>query len=233
AFPFLGDALSYVVSVVLVRSMRGRFRPTDRPARRALWREVIEGVELVIRDPLLRAVVVAAPLLNFGINGMLFTITVALRTHGTAAPIIGLVQAGFALGGIGGALLAPRLQGRLNMWQLGLGLAGVDALLMCIIALLLPSVALVVPLALVPLLAPAANAALVAAMMRRTDEHLRGRVTSTLILAMSGLAAFAPLAGAVLADRWSFRVAVVVFAVATGLAAVPIWFLRRAIIANP
>ena len=39
AVPFLGDAVSYLVSVVTVGRIRGAFRPTSTDGRRALWRE--------------------------------------------------------------------------------------------------------------------------------------------------------------------------------------------------
>jgi len=114
------------------------------------------------------------------------------------------------------------------MWQVVLALVGVGALLVTLIALLLPSVALIVPFAMVPILGPAANAALFAAMMRTAPDAIRGRVANSVTMAMSGLASLAPLAAGLIADRWSFRVSVLVFAIAIAFASVPTWLLRRA-----
>jgi hypothetical protein len=49
-------------------------------------------VRLVGHNPLLRAVVIQAPLINFAFNGVIFTITLALRRHGIAPGEIGLAQ---------------------------------------------------------------------------------------------------------------------------------------------
>lgn len=64
-----------------------------------------------------------------------------------------------------------------------------------------------------PVLGPAANAALFAAMTRRAPEHARGRVANTVRTAMSGLSSLAPLVAGLVAARFSFRAAVLVFAV--------------------
>ena len=115
AVPFVGDAVSYLVSAGAVSRIRGKFRAEPSADRKALWREVADGLRLVWLNPLLRAVVIQTPLVNFAFNGVLFTITLGLRRHGTAPGIIGLVQAGIALGGLVGAIIAPRMQGRLPL----------------------------------------------------------------------------------------------------------------------
>ena len=66
---------------------------------------------------------IQAPLVNFAFTGVIFTVTLALRRHGTAPGIIGLAQAGIAVGGLIGALIAPRLQGRLSLSRLVIVLA--------------------------------------------------------------------------------------------------------------
>jgi MFS family permease len=118
ALPFLGDAVSYLISAATVSRIRGRFRPEQAAERKGLWHEVLDGVRFVWRIPLLRAVVAQTPLVNFAFTGVLFTITVALRRHGTAPGIIGLVQAGIAAGGLAGAVIAPCLQRRLRLSRL-------------------------------------------------------------------------------------------------------------------
>jgi hypothetical protein len=64
-----------------------------------LWREVADGLRFVWRVPILRAVLIQAPLVNFSFSGVIFTITLALRQHGTSTVLIGLVQAAIALAG--------------------------------------------------------------------------------------------------------------------------------------
>ncbi|HKN95957.1 MAG TPA: MFS transporter [Pseudonocardiaceae bacterium] len=220
AVPFLVDALSYLVSVAAVSRIRGRFRPEPAAERRALLREAADGVRLVLRNPLLRAVLIQAPLVNFAFNGVIFTITVALRQHGSAPAVIGVAQAGIAAGGLLGAVAAARLQRRLPMRRMVIGLNVADTVLFALAALILPSPLVAIPVAAALLLAPAANAALSAAEMRTTPEHMRGRVSGTVFLGAMSMAALAPLAAGLLVQHTSGRWAIAAFAAATGVAAV-------------
>ena len=58
AVPFLADAVSYGVSFGTVKQIRGRFRPEKAAERKALWREVADGLRLVWQVPILRAVAI-------------------------------------------------------------------------------------------------------------------------------------------------------------------------------
>src|SRR5580693_1852615 len=60
AVPFLADAVSYGISFGTVNRIRGRFRPEQAAGRKALWREVADGLHLVWRVAVLRAVVITA-----------------------------------------------------------------------------------------------------------------------------------------------------------------------------
>ncbi len=220
AVPFIGDALSYLVSAGTVSRIRGRFRPERSGERKSLGHEVSEGLRLVWRSPLLRAVVLLAPLINFAFSGVIFTITVALRQHGTSPGIIGLAQAGIAAGGLLGAVIAPRLQGRLPVWQLVIVMTVAATALFIVAALVLPSPLVALPVAIPVVLAPTANAALFAAMLRMTPEDMRGRVVSTVIMAATGLAALSPLTAGLLLENVSGRWAIGAFAAAIGAAAI-------------
>jgi MFS family permease len=220
AVPFLGDALSYLVSAGTVSRIGGQFRPEGTAKRTALWREAAEGIRLVWNHQLLRAVVVQAPLVNFAFTGVIFTITLALRQHGIAPGVIGLAQGGIAAGGLLGALAAPRLQGRLPLRRLVIVLTMAGTGLFAVAALVLPSPLVAVPVAATLLLAPAANAALFAAMLRATPDNMRGRVSNTVTQAATGLAALAPLTAGLLVQHFSGRWALAAFAAATGAAAI-------------
>jgi MFS family permease len=226
AVPFFGDALSYLVSAGSVRRIRGQFRPARPEGKTSLAREAADGIALVWRTPLLRAVVVQAPLINFAFTGVIFTITLALRRHGTTPGVIGLVQAGIMAGGLAGAVIAPRLQGRLRLSQIVLVLTAGSTVLFALAALLLPSVLVGVPVAIALLLSPTGNAALFAAMLRVAPEEMRGRVNNTVILAATALAALAPLASGLLVQQVSGRSAMLLFTGAAGIAAVLSLVLR-------
>ncbi len=220
AVPFLADAVSYAASFGTVSRIRGRFRPENAAGRKALWREVADGLQLVWRVPILRAVVITAPLVNFAFTGVIFTITLALRQHGTSTAVIGLVQAAIAAGGLLGAVVAPRLQGRMRLGTLATAITLAGALLFGAAALLIPSPLVAAPVAIALLLAPAANAALFAATLRSAPGEMRGRVTNTVLMVATALASLAPLIAGLLVQHVSGAWAVGVFAATTAIAAV-------------
>lgn len=218
--PFFGDAVSYLVSAATSSRLRGRFRPPLATERKALWREAVEGVAVVWREPLLRVVVVQAPLLNFTFSGVIFTIILALRKHGTEPGVIGLVEAGVSAGGLLGALAAARLQKRLRLSRLVMVVSVAAVAMFAVAALIIPSPLVAVPIAVSCFLSPSANAALFAAMLRSTPEQLRGRVSNTLIMMATGLDSLAPLAAGLLVQRAGGGWALGFFAAITAVAAV-------------
>jgi MFS family permease len=151
---------------------------------------------------------------------VIFTITLALRQHGTATAVIGLVQAAIAAGGLLGAIAAPRLQGRMRLGTLATVITLAGALLFGVAALLIPSPLVAAPVALSLMLAPAVNAALFAVMLRSAPEEMRGRSTSTVVMVATALATLAPLIAGLLVQHVSGAWALGAFAAAMAVAAV-------------
>lgn len=219
AVPFLADAVSYVASFGTVSRIRGRFRPKRAPERKALWREAADGLRLAWRVAIVRAVIITAPLVNFAFNGVIFAIILAMRQHGTSTTVIGLVQAGIMAGGVLGALIAPRIQGRIRLRAMGTALSVAGALMFAVAAVLIPSPLVALPVVLVLLPGPALNAALFAVMLRNVPEEMRGRVTSTLGMVTMALAALAPLIAGLLVQHASGAWALGAFAATMAVAA--------------
>jgi MFS family permease len=219
AVPFLADAVSYGASFGTVSRIQGRFRPGKAAERKALWREVAEGLHLVWQVPILRATVITAPLVNFAFTGVLFTIILAMRQHGTSTAVIGLVQAAIMAGGLLGGIVAPALQGRVSLKTMTITMFVAETLLFGVAALLIPSPLVALPVSIVPLLAPAGNAALFAVMLRSAPEEMRGRVTNTVSMVAMALAALAPLVAGLLVEHvsgaWALGAFAVTMAVAT------------------
>jgi MFS family permease len=219
AVPFLADALSYGASFGTVSRIQGRFRPEQAAERKALWREVADGLHLVWQVPILRATVITAPLVNFAFSGVLFTIILAMRQHGTSTAVIGLVQAAIMAGGLLGGIVAPLLQGRVSLKTMTITMFVAETLLFGVAALLIPSPVVALPVAIVPLLAPAGNAALFAVMLRSAPEEMRGRVTNTVSMVAMALAALAPLVAGLLVEHvsgaWALGAFAATMAVAT------------------
>jgi MFS family permease len=226
AVPFLADAVSYGASFGTVSRIQGRFRPEQAAERKALWREVAEGLHLVWRVPILRATVITAPLVNFAFTGVLFTIILAMRQHGTSTAVIGLVQAAIMAGGLLGGVVAPLLQGRVSLKTMTITMFAAETVLFGVAALLIPSPLVALPVAIVPLLAPAGNAALFAVMLRSAPAEMRGRVTNTVSMMAMALAALAPLVAGLLVEHVSGAWAVAAFA-ATMAAATALCLILR------
>jgi MFS family permease len=77
------------------------------------------------------------------------------------------------------------------------------ALLLGVAALLIPSPLVAAPVALSLMLAPAANAALIAVMLRSTPEEMRGRASNTMAMVAMALATLAPLLAGLLVQHES------------------------------
>jgi MFS family permease len=221
AVPFIGDTVSYGLSVLTASRITGHFAPTrSEEHRKGLWSEAFEGFRVIWRDALLRAVIIQAPLINFAFTGAIFTVTLALRHHGTSATVIGLTQAAIMVGGLLGAIAAPRFQGRIPLSRLVVLLTGGGTLFFAVAAVLIPSPLVALPLAVPLFLSPTANAALFAALLRRTPEAMRGRVNNALLQVATGLAALSPLIAGLLVEHVSSHWAMGAFAVALGVSAI-------------
>ncbi|MYW14152.1 MFS transporter, partial [Streptomyces sp. SID2955] len=220
ALPFLGNALSFLLSLVAVCRIRGPLqqgRPETAPAAGA---SAVQGLRFLLGHPFLRALLVIAAPLNMAFTGMIFSMTLALRRAGVSPFLVGLAGTIFALGGLLGAFAAPALQRRLRLPVLITLLCWLTAALMAVSTLLAGSVLAAVPLAAAVFLGPTANAALFGHQAAVTPDHLQGRVVSGVLLAAGSAAALAPaLAGALLA-RWSPGPAMLVFPLLVTAAAV-------------
>jgi predicted MFS family arabinose efflux permease len=213
AVPFVGDAVSYAISVFTSQRLRGTFAsPADAAERRGLWAEALDGMRHLWQDSILRAVLFQAPLINFAINGAFFTVILGLRRHGVSAVVIGGAEAVVMVGGIIGAVAAPWIRARVTIRQAILLITASGSLMMLAAAGIMPSPAVALPLAIPLIVAPASNAALFALMLRRTPPAMHGRVNNGLLQVATALAALAPLVSGIVVEQASARWAMVVFA---------------------
>jgi MFS family permease len=220
SLPFVGDALSYAISVGTVSAIKGDFQPDTTIERKALHHEIIEGLRFVWRNALLRAVVIQGPLINFAFTGAIFTITLALRRHGTSPAEIGGLQAVIAVGGLLGAVVATRVAGKWSLSALVIGITTSAAVLFGVASVLIPSPLVALPIMVTLIASPTANASIFATMLRSSPSELVGRVNNTVLMAATGLAAFAPLTAGLLVQHESPHLAMGVFAVTIAIAAV-------------
>ncbi|MFI9277286.1 MFS transporter [Streptomyces sp. NPDC053076] len=224
ALPFLGNALSFLLSLVAVCRIRRPLQQARQRTAPTAGASAAEGLRFLLGHPFLRALLVIAAPLNMAFTGMVFAMTLALRRAGASPLLIGVAGTIFAVGGLLGAFAAPALQRRLRLPVLITLLCWVTAALMAVSALLSRTVLAAVPLAAAVFLGPTANAALFGHQAAVTPDHLQGRVVSGVLLAAGSAAALAPaLAGALLA-RWNPGPAMLVFPVLVVAAAVTATF---------
>ncbi|NUT92830.1 MAG: MFS transporter [Saccharothrix sp.] len=125
----LVDAVSYLASAVLLRSLRTT-EPPARGDRPGLRREIAAGLRFVLGDGVLRAFVIAGVLTNTAIvmiNTMLPVVFV--RELGLSATALGLYLAVGGAGTLIGSICARRVAARLGygrtLWLAGLCIAPV------------------------------------------------------------------------------------------------------------
>ncbi|MDO0924512.1 MFS transporter [Streptomyces sp. TG1A-8] len=220
ALPFLGNTLSFLLSLAAVVCVRRPLQQLREPKAQGAGASAGQGVRFVLGHPFLRTLLLIAAPLNMAFTGMIFAMTLSLRDSGVPPFLVGLAGTIFALGGFLGAFAAPALQRRLRLPTLITLLCWTTAALMAVSTLLTTGVLAAVPLAAAVFLGPTANASLFGHQAAVTPDHLQGRVVSVVLLAAGSAAALAPaLAGALLA-RWPAGTAMLVFPLLVTVAAV-------------
>ena len=107
------DAVTFLVSAVSLVFIRRPLRPERRAEQTHILADIREGVAFVGRQPTLRSVIAlwtAIQVISAGITtGLIFYVT---RDRGLGTAVVGIVLSAFALGALGGSLLAARLAPR-------------------------------------------------------------------------------------------------------------------------
>jgi MFS family permease len=105
----IADALSFVVSAVLVGRIRAT-EPPPAPAGPSTWRLAMDGMKIVFAEPILRASLGCTATVNFFTfiaNALM--VLFASRELGLSAGAIGLAFGIGAVGSVAGAAIAPRV----------------------------------------------------------------------------------------------------------------------------
>lgn len=202
--------------------------PSQRRARTALWRDVREGVQFVLANPLLRPIALTGALNNLSVQISVVVFPILLvRELGLSAGTLGLF---LATGGVGvfiGSNVARRLG---ELW--GYGRA------MWILGLATVPVKLVIPLAdRGPLLWLAAlgwllttvqvgvnNVLQVSLRQRVTPNQLLGRMNATMRFLLYGSLSLGSVVAGVVGELVSVRAALTVGVIGLALVWLPVFF---------
>jgi MFS family permease len=227
----LADAVSFLISAALLRSIRRPEPPPERSdARLPMRRSIADGMRKLLGHPLLRAIIVASVPITFCTSGFLaLYVLYASRELGLAPATIGLIFAAGGVGAISGAMLARRAADRFGVGPAIIGgwvLAAAGALLVPLAAG--PTVVVVVILALSKAFEgvtdTVANIHQWSLRQVVTPDHLAGRVTAGHRFAVYGAGAAGALAGGALGTALGLRPALFVCAVGALLSPLPAVF---------
>lgn len=224
AVPFVGNAVSYLASLIGVALIRKPLQAEREEAPSGYAAALAEGVRFVFTNPFLRAVLLVAAPLNLAITGVLFTIIIALQRNGTPPPVIGLAETIIGAGGLLGAFVAPVLQRWLRLTALIRVICWSATALLATSALLTASIAAAIPVGLTVFLGPACNAALFGYQAAITPDRLQGRVISVIFMAATSAAAAAPLLAGVFVAAWGAPTAILLFAATVAVSALAATF---------
>jgi predicted MFS family arabinose efflux permease len=201
AVPFAADAASYAVSLASLAAIRRPLVAAETGERRHPWTEMVEGLGWLWRQPFLRS----TTLIVAGSNGLFQAVTLAVivvaKAHGASPAVVGLILAGWGLGGLAGAAAAAWLGTRLPAAAVVIGANWVWAALLPVLALVPEPLAIGTAGAGMAFVGPAWNVVLGSIEMRLTPPALLGRVQAVQMTAAFGAIPLGSLIGGFMLDR--------------------------------
>ncbi|MFC9220722.1 MFS transporter [Streptomyces hygroscopicus] len=198
--PFLVDAVTHTLSFVALLFVRLPRRERAPGGPGPLRREALAGLRWVWREPRIRVTVVCAVVLNLFFSAYYLIVIVLAESRGVPSGEVGVMAAMLGVGGVLGALVAPVLHRRLGPYGAIVAVFWALAGLAPVTVLLDSGYLIGVLFALIALFPPAANTAIMTDQLLRTPDELRGRLTSTLVLACGAAGAAGPALGGSLAQ---------------------------------
>lgn len=193
SIPFAVDAISYVASVISLSLIKTTFQGDRTAERRSLRVEIMEGVSWLWRQKLIRFMAFLTGGLNLtGAASFLPVIVLAQHQH-APAPVIGLIFSIASVGGLLGALLAPRIQRRFGFGRIIVTAVWIMALTYGLLAVAPNPVLLGVVLGCTFIMSPIYNTVQFGYRLQIIPDELQGRVNSAFRLFAFG---FQPLGAA-------------------------------------
>ncbi|WP_435135832.1 MFS transporter [Actinacidiphila sp. bgisy144] len=222
-FAAAGCTALFALSALAVRRVRpGGHHAADTPSPGAggVRRQIREGLRLVVRDPVLRAVGAASALFQFSFAALMTVYLLFLpRTLHLSGGAVGLVLAATGPGALAGSALAARLPSRLGLGPVLVGSAALaDGVMLGVPALHGSGPATLAALTAVNVLFGAfgqlVDVTTTAIRQAATPVRFQGRVVATLNVAGIGMGPFGSLLGGALAAYCGPRTALLVTAAA-------------------
>ena len=222
------DAISFLASALFIRSIRAE-EPERHEEHGSARREIVEGLKVAWRDPVLRAMALHQGTSSFSFNLMLAVYMLYLVRDLHVPPgLIGLLGMGAGPGTLLGALVASRLPGRWGLGPTMMVFAVIPGLGLALMALAAGPLSVVVPLFMLGwALAGASSAYDINALSLRqkaVPQHLQGRINAIMHFIFWGAMPLGSLTGGFLGTMIGLQATVAVGAVGALLSATWIWF---------
>ena len=235
------DAVSFVVSALLLGTIRKK-EPPPKPTedREPVVREIRDGIRIVGRSPVLRALALShgGTHILWGIFGTSYLLYAIDELRLEPGPI-GVIAAVGGIGSLAGAALAPRMVKRFGIGQtillgiLGFTLgntliplapSGTIAGLEPAVVVFLGAMFLVTQQLFGDALATVYEVTEVSLQQAMVSDRLLGRVNATVTTFTTLLTLFGAIAGGVIAEIWGLRAAFWVGILGAGLALLVVYF---------
>jgi MFS family permease len=213
AVPFIADTLSYLASLAALLLIKSRFQGERSETRSAFTTEIAQALAWLWWQPFLRATTLLVAGSNLLFQALNLLVIVIAREHGASSTAIGLLLAGFGVGGVLGSLAAPWFQRRLPMKAIVIGANWVWALALPWIGIVDNLVVLGVVLGVMAFVGPLWNVAIDVYRLLITPDEMQGRVGSAIsFLAWGAMPLGSLLAGYLLDAFGSWTTAMVLSA---------------------
>lgn len=195
--PFLTDAVSYLVSYVTITAIRVPLQQSPQPSAppEPLRPRLLDGLRWISAEPFLRASILYVTALTFVSPALVLTVIIWAGAHGATSTQIGVIFALSGVGGVAGALVAPRIQ---RHWPPGVVLLSIGGVCAAAILLLITTthpLLLGTILAVLGFVTPSVNTIVVSYQMCVTPDRLQGQVYASRTLITNSAAPLGSLAG--------------------------------------
>lgn len=217
--PFLVSAILYAVSGAAASGLpaqspgsAGTNMHNESKSRTSFFHDLVEGWTWSLRRRTIVTILIAAALVNFGVNGIQYAIQLHMMSAGISATFIGMISGGISLAMLPGSLAAGKLSNKASTGRtVCLAFA-----FMCVCAITMTFadnywLALATN-SLMGLPFPIINAMLLGFVFAKSPENMQGRITVTLSTPAQVLSTFCSAAAGTLLPVLSFRGTVLVFA---------------------
>jgi predicted MFS family arabinose efflux permease len=220
--PVAADAISYLVMTVMLATIRHRL-PAAKPdgeAHEPMLKAIRSGLTWLLRQPALRTTAVVATILNFAANGTILVLILSMQQRGVRPPVIGLLETAMGVGGLIGAIAAPKLLARFSTGKITIVASWIVAVIFPATAATTRAAVLILLPALGVFLLPALNSGLFGYQMLITPDHLQGRAQSAVMFLANITSPLAPFLGGLFLGTLGARTALLMFGVLLALGSV-------------